>query len=124
MVGISHGLLVLWNEITPENLLTVRSSIFLFRQCVIDDVVAKLESKNLDFPSLSAVFSVVILRFLFTTFHNVVLDTAGQEEFSAMREQYMRNGEGFLLAFSVVDRTRYCRFQNGSPNLLVQSDQK
>ena len=36
-----------------------------------------------------------------------VLDTAGQEEFSAMREQYMRSGEGFLLVFSLADRTSY-----------------
>ena len=36
-----------------------------------------------------------------------VLDTAGQEEFSAMREQYMRSGEGFLLVFSLSDRTSY-----------------
>ena len=36
----------------------------------------------------------------------LVLDTAGQEEFSAMREQYMRSGEGFLLVFSVTDRLR------------------
>ncbi|XP_067928161.1 ras-related protein M-Ras-like [Watersipora subatra] len=32
-----------------------------------------------------------------------VLDTAGQEEFSAMREQYMRKGDGFLLVYSVID---------------------
>ncbi|KHN74218.1 Ras-related protein [Toxocara canis] len=32
-----------------------------------------------------------------------VLDTAGQEEFSAMREQYMRSGRGFLLVYSVTD---------------------
>lgn len=36
----------------------------------------------------------------------LVLDTAGQEEFGAMREQYMRTGEGFLLVFSVTDRGR------------------
>ena len=24
-----------------------------------------------------------------------------------MREQYMRNGEGFLLVFSVIDRSRF-----------------
>ena len=28
------------------------------------------------------------------------------QEFSAMREQYMRTGEGFLLVFSVTDRSR------------------
>ncbi|KAI9315651.1 ras family-domain-containing protein [Dichotomocladium elegans] len=33
-----------------------------------------------------------------------VLDTAGQEEYSAMREQYMRNGEGFILVYSVTSR--------------------
>ncbi|XP_030831750.1 ras-related protein M-Ras [Strongylocentrotus purpuratus] len=36
-----------------------------------------------------------------------VLDTAGQEEFSAMREQYMRTGDGFLLVYSVTDRASY-----------------
>ena len=30
-----------------------------------------------------------------------VLDTAGQEEYSAMREQYMRTGEGFLLVYLI-----------------------
>ena len=38
---------------------------------------------------------------------SLVLDTAGQEEFSAMREQYMRSGEGFLLVFSVIDKSRF-----------------
>ncbi|CUM66826.1 uncharacterized protein PRCAT00004510001 [Priceomyces carsonii] len=33
-----------------------------------------------------------------------VLDTAGQEEYSAMREQYMRTGEGFLLVYSITSR--------------------
>lgn len=36
-----------------------------------------------------------------------VLDTAGQEEFSAMREQYMRSGEGFLLVFAVTDHPSF-----------------
>lgn len=35
------------------------------------------------------------------------MDTAGQEEFSAMREQYMRSGEGFLLVFSVADHASF-----------------
>lgn len=49
------------------------------KQCVIDDVPAKLD----------------------------ILDTAGQEEFSAMREQYMRSGEGFLLVFAVTDHASF-----------------
>jgi GTPase KRas protein len=36
-----------------------------------------------------------------------VLDTAGQEEYSAMREQYMRNGEGFLLVYSIISRNSF-----------------
>ena len=34
-----------------------------------------------------------------------VIDTAGQDEFSAMRDQYMRCGQGFLLVFSLTDKT-------------------
>ncbi|QPG75067.1 Ras GTPase [Brettanomyces nanus] len=33
-----------------------------------------------------------------------ILDTAGQEEYSSMRDLYMKTGEGFLLVFSLVDR--------------------
>ncbi|KAL7266710.1 RAS1 protein [Rhizina undulata] len=36
-----------------------------------------------------------------------VLDTAGQEEYSAMREQYMRTGEGFLLVYSITSRPSF-----------------
>ncbi|KAK3580505.1 hypothetical protein CHS0354_001103 [Potamilus streckersoni] len=49
------------------------------KQCVIDGEVARLD----------------------------ILDTAGQEEFSAMREQYMRSGMGFLLVYSVTDRSSF-----------------
>ncbi|KZT58132.1 ras-domain-containing protein [Calocera cornea HHB12733] len=36
-----------------------------------------------------------------------VLDTAGQEEYGAMREQYMRTGEGFLLVYAINSRTSF-----------------
>eukprot|EP00054_Salpingoeca_dolichothecata_P003787 m.28451 g.28451 ORF g.28451 m.28451 type:complete len:195 (+) comp14144_c0_seq1:164-748(+) len=49
------------------------------KQCVIDEEVALLD----------------------------ILDTAGQEEYSAMREQYMRTGEGFLLVFSIIDKNSF-----------------
>lgn len=49
------------------------------KQCMIDDEVALLD----------------------------VLDTAGQEEYSAMREQYMRTGEGFLLVYSITSRQTF-----------------
>lgn len=36
-----------------------------------------------------------------------ILDTAGQEEYSAMREQYMRTGMAFLLVYSVTSRSSF-----------------
>jgi GTPase KRas protein len=49
------------------------------KQCVIDEEIALLD----------------------------VLDTAGQEGYSAMREQYMRMGEGFLLMYSITSRQSF-----------------
>jgi len=46
------------------------------KQCLIDNQIAQLE----------------------------ILDSAGQEEFKPMREQYIRVGEGFLIVFSLNDR--------------------
>ncbi|XP_074786159.1 ras-related protein R-Ras isoform X1 [Athene noctua] len=37
-----------------------------------------------------------------------ILDTAGQEEFGATREQHLRGGDGFLLVFAINDRGRCC----------------
>ena len=36
-----------------------------------------------------------------------ILDTAGQEEYSAMRDQYMRAGEGFLCVYSITARAGF-----------------
>ncbi|XP_065920805.1 circularly permutated Ras protein 1-like [Dysidea avara] len=36
-----------------------------------------------------------------------ILDTAGQEEYSAMRDQYMRTGQCFLLVYSITDRQSF-----------------
>ncbi|KAJ7983213.1 24 kDa ras-like protein, partial [Mycena polygramma] len=36
-----------------------------------------------------------------------ILDTAGQPEYAAMREQYMRTGEGFLLVYSITSRDTF-----------------
>ncbi|XP_033762310.1 ras-related protein M-Ras-like [Pecten maximus] len=51
-----------------------------------------------------------------------VLDTAGQEEFSAMREQYMRKGDGFLLVYSVTDRQSYENIENFYSQILRVKD--
>lgn len=66
------------------------------KQCVIDDKVAHLD----------------------------ILDTAGQEEFSAMREQYMRTGEGFVLVFSVTDRSSFDEIPKFNSQILRVKDKE
>nr|XP_033499705.1 ras-related protein R-Ras2-like isoform X2 [Epinephelus lanceolatus] len=51
-----------------------------------------------------------------------ILDTAGQEEFGAMREQYMRSGEGFLLVFALNDRGSYHEVQKFHTQILRVKD--
>lgn len=36
-----------------------------------------------------------------------IFDTAGQEEYSALREQYVRAGDGFVIVFSVTDEASF-----------------
>eukprot|EP00037_Helgoeca_nana_P032429 m.413836 g.413836 ORF g.413836 m.413836 type:complete len:197 (-) comp29181_c0_seq1:230-820(-) len=64
------------------------------KQCVIDEEVALLD----------------------------ILDTAGQEEYSAMREQYMRTGEGFLLVYSLIDRNSFDEIQGFHQQILRVKD--
>jgi GTPase KRas len=64
------------------------------KQCMIDDEVALLD----------------------------VLDTAGQEEYSAMREQYMRTGEGFLLVYSITSRQSYEEIMTFQQQILRVKD--
>lgn len=65
-------------------------------------------------------FGAIVLTYFFALF--VVLDTAGQEEFSAMREQYMRKGDGFLLVFSVTDLHSFQNIQNFHTQILRVKD--
>jgi small GTP-binding protein len=48
-----------------------------------------------------------------------ILDTAGQVEFTAMREQYMRCGEGFIVCFSITDRHSFLECEEYR-NLIIK----
>jgi GTPase KRas protein len=51
-----------------------------------------------------------------------VLDTASQEEYSAMREQYMRTGEGFMLAYSITSRQTFDEITSFQQQILRVKD--
>lgn len=40
-----------------------------------------------------------------------VIDTAGQEEYTALRDQWIRDGEGFVLVYSIDDRSSFTRIK-------------
>lgn len=40
-----------------------------------------------------------------------VLDTAGQEEYTALRDQWIRDGEGFVLVYSITSRSSFNRIR-------------
>ena len=41
-----------------------------------------------------------------------IVDTAGQEEYNAMRDQWIRNGKGFLLVYSISNRGSFKELEN------------
>jgi GTPase KRas protein len=46
-----------------------------------------------------------------------VLDTAGREEYTALRDQWIRDGEGFVLVYSISSRSSFVRIK-GFHNLI------
>lgn len=51
-----------------------------------------------------------------------VLDTAGQEEYCAMSEQYMHKGDGFLLVYSVTDKQSFENIRHFHMQILRVKD--
>ena len=90
------------SKVDPPFILPLIINVFLTKsntdsyrkQCVIDEEVALLD----------------------------VLDTAGQEEYSAMREQYMRTGEGFLLVYSITSRQSFEEIMTFQQQILRVKD--
>jgi len=51
-----------------------------------------------------------------------ILDTAGQEEYSAMRDQYMRTGQGFICTYSITSRQSYDEIHEFREQILRVKD--
>lgn len=53
-----------------------------------------------------------------------ILDTAGQEDYTALRSTWMRSRDGFVLVFSVVDRTTFDGLEAFYDQLTVMHEEK
>eukprot|EP01089_Gocevia_fonbrunei_P023367 TRINITY_DN9826_c0_g1_i2.p1 TRINITY_DN9826_c0_g1~~TRINITY_DN9826_c0_g1_i2.p1 ORF type:complete len:186 (+),score=12.73 TRINITY_DN9826_c0_g1_i2:88-645(+) len=53
-----------------------------------------------------------------------LMDTAGQEEYSVMRDSYMRTGQGFMLVYSIANRRSFEEIENFRTQTLRAKDVK
>lgn len=51
-----------------------------------------------------------------------ILDTAGQEEYSAMRDQYMRSGQGFILVYAINNKLSFNEIDSFRNQLIRVKD--
>jgi GTPase KRas protein len=51
-----------------------------------------------------------------------ILDTAGQEEFASMQDQWMREGKGFLLVYSIVNQSTFDELEELHQKILRAKD--
>ncbi|KAH7340983.1 ras protein [Rhizoctonia solani] len=50
--------------------------------------------------------------------HIEIVDTAGQEEYSTLRDQWVREGQGFILVYSITERRSFERMETFRQALL------
>merc|ERR1711898_32238 len=51
-----------------------------------------------------------------------ILDTAGTEQFTAMRDLYMKNGQGFVLVYSITAQSTFNDLQDLREQILRVKD--
>ncbi|KAI8911728.1 small G-protein Ras2, partial [Gorgonomyces haynaldii] len=51
-----------------------------------------------------------------------ILDTAGQEEYTALRDQWIRDGEGFVLVYSITSKSTFDRVDRFKDQILRVKD--
>jgi len=52
-----------------------------------------------------------------------ILDTAGQEEYSAMRDQYIRSGQGFIIVYSITSKSSFDSLSTFHDQILRVKDE-
>eukprot|EP01115_Flamella_aegyptia_P007076 TRINITY_DN2948_c0_g1_i1.p1 TRINITY_DN2948_c0_g1~~TRINITY_DN2948_c0_g1_i1.p1 ORF type:complete len:198 (+),score=89.06 TRINITY_DN2948_c0_g1_i1:49-642(+) len=52
-----------------------------------------------------------------------ILDTAGQEEYSAMRDQYIRSGQGFVIVYSITSKSTFDTLASFHDQILRVKDE-
>ncbi|KAF4527269.1 hypothetical protein B566_EDAN006988 [Ephemera danica] len=53
-----------------------------------------------------------------------ILDTAGTEQFTAMRDLYMKNGQGFVLVYSITAQSTFNDLQDLREQILRVKDER
>lgn len=53
-----------------------------------------------------------------------VIDTAGQDEYATLRDQWVREGQGFILVYSIVSRTSFLRLDVFRQSMIRVKRQK
>jgi len=51
-----------------------------------------------------------------------ILDVAGEEEYAAVRDQYLRSSEGYLLLYSITDKNSFDEVPNFLDQILRVKD--
>lgn len=112
-----HKVIVVGAGGTGKSALTLQ---FMYDEFVVDHEPTKADSyrKNIMIPGEDSESAIDIL------------DTAGQEDYAAIRDNYLRSGEGFLCVFALDDRVSFTEVadfhdqilrvhENGKPMILV-----
>lgn len=112
-----HKVIVVGSGGTGKSALTLQ---FMYDEFVIDHEPTKADSyrKNVEIPGDGHISTIDIL------------DTAGQEDYAAIRDNYLRSGEGFLCIFALDDRVSFTEasdfhdqimrvHEQGKPMILV-----
>lgn len=53
-----------------------------------------------------------------------IIDTAGQHEYTALRDQHLKDGKGFLLVFALNDKSSYEEMQLLKDQIIKLKDTK